>query len=100
MSASPTQPLSPSRPSPQAGTFDRFGRPQFYVVALLIIGTAALDWGCIWIVYKHALTNEAYGLMMGVLGIWHTAFATAYGYVIGTSSGSKDKDETISNLTK
>ena len=79
---------------------DKFKEPQFLVVALLIVMTAALDWGCIWIVCSKTLTNEAYGLVMSVLGVWHIGFATGYGYYIGTSSGSKDKDETISNLTK
>ena len=79
---------------------DKFGEPQFLVAALLIAMTAALDWGCIMIVCGHTLSNEAYGLVMGVLGVWHIAFATAYGYFIGTSSGSKDKDTTIANLSK
>lgn len=78
---------------------DKYKEPQFVVAALLILMTAGLDWGCIWIVCRSALTNEAYGLMMGVLGVWHIAFATAYGYFIGTSSGSKDKDATIASLS-
>ena len=78
---------------------DKFREPQFLVAALLIAMTAGLDWGCIVIVCRHTLSNEAYGLVMGVLGVWHIAFATAYGYFIGTSSGSKDKDSTIANLS-
>ena len=78
---------------------DTYKQPQFVVVALLIIMTALLDWGCIWIVCSKTLTNEAYGLMMAVLSIWHAGFAAGYGYYIGTSSTSKDKDTTIANLS-
>lgn len=79
---------------------DKYKEPQFVVVVLIILMTAALDWGCIWIVCSKTLTNEAYGLMMGVLSIWHLGFAAGYGYYLGTTSQSKDKDSTIANLSK
>jgi len=78
-----------------------FEDPRFLIAMLLILITAVLDIGTVILLLDHpALSSETYGLVTLILGVWHAALAGAYGYWIGSSHSSQEKDATIATVAK
>ena len=74
--------------------------PRFIIASGLILITALLDAIVILIVVHGPMAPNAYAIIGGILGVWHIGFAAGWGFWIGSSASSKEKDLTIQSLSQ
>jgi len=74
--------------------------PPFTIASGLILLAAFIDIGIVLLIAFHGFDKDGYAIVGGILGAWHIALAGAWGFWLGSSAGSLEKNRAISDMVR